>query len=138
MQVLTRGLLLFAFATSACGGDETKKDGGLDGSSNDATANNDGAGIDSGWSDDAGGSKYIDVDGGKDCGIDAGPTYGQTWTCCNNSPCRGRCVIEPDAGGMPFCYCSGVAGGCPSPLVCCVNIIMPDGVCDSNCPSQGN
>ncbi len=123
----------------ACGGEPTKADGGIDDASVDAIADT---------SDDVvskldgGGSKYIDVEGGSDCGIEAveaGPKYGETWRCCNGAVCRGRCVTEPDASGAPFCFCAGVSGGCPAPFVCCVNpIVYPDGYCDKYCPSPGN
>jgi hypothetical protein len=118
-----------------CGGEPTKAEGGVEDSSVEATTNEAGEDV---ISNVDGGSKYIDVDGGSDCGIEAGPKYGETWTCCSGAACRGRCVTEPDASGSPFCFCAGVSGGCPSPFVCCVNpIVYPDGYCDKYCPTQG-
>jgi hypothetical protein len=124
-------------AVGGCGG-AADKDAGMD-ATTDTTVANDVGSHDSGWLDDVGMSKYIDVDGGRDCGIDAsgkGQT-GQTWTCCNDAVCAGRCVTEPDSGKKPFCWCAGVVGGCPSMLTCCVDLVFPDGWCDMSCPSLG-
>ena len=134
MQVM-RAVSLLMLAGGGCGGTDTNKDAGAD-APNDTTVSNDTGPYDSGWFDDADTSKYVDFDGGKDCGLDASGK-GQTWTCCNDAICAGRCVIEPDSGAKPFCYCAGVVGGCPSMLACCVNLVFPDGKCDMSCPSQG-
>lgn len=38
--------------------------------------------------------------------------------CCNDTPCRGQCVIEPGSKDTT-CSCFGVRGGCPEGEICC-------------------
>jgi hypothetical protein len=72
---------------------------------------------------DSGGFPLVDfgvpptlVDGGRECGLEAGPPL-TSFSCCNNLPCNGDCVLRSD--GVPECQCFGIVGGCSAPLVCC-------------------
>lgn len=38
--------------------------------------------------------------------------------CCNDKPCHGECVVEPESPQVQ-CSCYGMRGGCPEGEVCC-------------------
>lgn len=41
------------------------------------------------------------------------------YSICNGKPCRGLCIAMDGPEKPPVCWCGGLDGGCPAPLVCC-------------------
>jgi hypothetical protein len=107
-------------------GGSTTADGAtaLDGSSEDAPSSMDGAPGDAGadgggmWPAGSDGSDYELVSEPADCGLEVDTHIRAAQTCCNKEPCNGQCALF-DGATSPVCWCAGVVGGCPLPLVCC-------------------